>query len=251
MTWTDVQKSLVKIDDNYTRLYDIKGFINGIRKLNIKNEILRDRIKKVTRLVVPEINTLPNSINDVRLIAQMKSNDVDETASYLKSIETKFEKIFLLVFILERLININSINFHTSNFKNTLYYRTRMEFYNRLYDVYDDNNMGIKEKYDYANNYYNSLNNDDKRETVIEQIIYYDKESVIEKENTRIMLDRLVTLDKETSARRVLSYRECINSLKEYESYMMNGYDISQIFNLYLPFFADSDQEKIKSLILK
>lgn len=242
MNWIDINNVLSKLDSKYLNLHGINNKVTYFTSIKIKNKRLSLLIKKILLLINNELNNLPKTMDDVRY--EVLAYDLQGAYIYLNSISSGIDKIICLVKLLEELQKIDSVSI-SDKFEDTLYYKYYVNFFHRLYDIYDKD-MTTEQKYDYANNFFSSLNEFDKKKLLIEKILYFTKDIYVERKVLNDTLDMLVNSDYVGSKERVLKYQKCVKELREYERNMIENFDVDQILNLYLPFFSDNEKDVIK-----
>lgn len=248
MNWQEIYDRLNALDADFINLYTINGFISKEENYETGNNSINILMFYLIKSLKIKIENMPTSLDEVRNELMKYGNDINKIAKYLDILKLNFNNINEGMNLINALILISDKNYeYKEGYENSLSYKNTINLYNKISEVYDKDDMNVKEKYEYCDSFEYDLSDGEKGEMHIQSLIGNQDKALLNKKLMEIMLKKVMTGKNIFS--KAEKFRQCMMDVSTYAENMQSSASLEDNLKMYAnilksPFYKSLSEVK-------
>ncbi len=172
MEWQRVQEILNELENDYINLSITNEYLSKEENYETDNKNINVLLFYFIKSLNKKIQEIPCSINDARNVIFSYGNDANKMLDYLNNLKKDLENINHAIDIIKVYVDISDKSYEFKDgYENSLIYKYHCDIYEKMAEVYDNDSMTTKEKYEYCNNFEENLSEMEKGELHVQSSI--------------------------------------------------------------------------------
>ena len=204
MGWEQIQQKLNKIENEYINLSITIEYISNESNFETENQNINTSLFYLVKSIIKTIENIPKDINEIRSKMMEYGNDITKIIGFLEKIEKDFDNLNKGVLLSKTLVEISDKTYeYETGYENSLKFKCHKNMQEKVIDICENDNMSIKEKYEYADDFDKTLSTPLKGELHVQSLIGPDDKKIVNSFLTKLFLEKM----------------KCSNPLQKMEKY--------------------------------
>lgn len=179
MDWMEIQKKLNDLNDKYLDLSNDKLFLDKETNYETQNQHINNMMFYFVKAIKNKIKDMPSSAEQVRQHVMELGNDINSISNYLNKLDNDFKLYETGMQVVRTLIDLSDKEYEFEDgFENSLIYKQRIDYFEKMIEMMDKDNLTIEEKYDYIDTFDKTLSDEDKGELHVQALIGKDEKHI-------------------------------------------------------------------------
>lgn len=158
MEWQKIQEILNELENKYINLSIINEYLAKEENYETENKNINGLLFYFIKSLNKKIQEIPSSIDQVRNVIFEYGNDANKILDYLNNLKKDLENVNMAIDVIKAYVEIPDKPYEfKEGYENSLTYKYYCYMYEKMAEVYDNDSMTIKEKYEYCDKFEEGL----------------------------------------------------------------------------------------------
>lgn len=172
MEWQKIQEILNELENKYINLSIINEYLAKEENYETENKNINGLLFYFIKSLNKKIQEIPSSIDQVRNVIFEYGNDANKILDYLNNLKKDLENVNMAIDVIKAYVEISDKPYEfKEGYENSLTYKYYCYMYEKMAEVYDNDSMTIKEKYEYCDKFEEGLSDNEKGELHVQSLI--------------------------------------------------------------------------------
>lgn len=192
MDWQQIQQKLNKIENEYINLPIIIEYIYNESNFETENQNINIHLFYLVKSIKKAIENISKDIEQIRSKMLEYGNDITKIIEFLEKIEKDFDSLNKGILLSKTLVEISDKSYeYETGYENSLKFKCQKNMHKKVIDICENDNMSIKEKYEYADDFDKELSTPLKGELHVQSLIGKDDEKIFNSFLTKLFLENM------------------------------------------------------------
>lgn len=189
MNWVEIQQKLNDLNDKYLELTNDTLFLGNETNYETKNQNINNMMFYLVKAIKNKIKDMPSSVEQIRQQVMNYGNDINSISNYLIKLDDDFKSYETGMQVLRTLIELSDKEYaFEGSFENSLFYKQKIDTFEKMIEMMDKDNLTIEEKYEYVDSFDKKLSDEDKGELHVQALIGKDENHITDGKLAQLLL---------------------------------------------------------------
>lgn len=189
MEWQKVQEILNELENDYINLSITNEYLSKEENYETENKKINGLLFYFIKSLNEKIQEIPSSIDQVRNVIFEYGNNANKILYYLNNIKKDLENINMAIDVIKAYVEISDKPYEfKEGYESSLTYKYYCYMYKKMTEVYDNDSMTIKEKYEYCDKFEEGLSDNEKGELHVQTLIGEEDKTLLNKLLMNVMM---------------------------------------------------------------
>lgn len=188
MNWIEIQQKLNNLNDKYLELSNGKLFLEKETNYETKNQNVNNIMFYLVKAIKNKIKDMPMSDEQTRQQIMNMGDDINSITNYINKISSDFETYEKGMQAVKTLIELSDKNYEFKDgFENSLLYKQKIDYVEKIVEMMDRDDLTIEEKYDYIDSFDKTLSDENQGELHVQALIGKDENHMADMKTAQIL----------------------------------------------------------------